>query len=53
MLESISSEDILFIDIETVPQKAGFGELPEHFQKLWDKKSVYFREEKPGRVRCL
>ena len=45
MLESISSEDILFIDIETVPQKAGFGELPEHFQKLWDKKSVYFRDE--------
>jgi len=45
MLDSISSEDILFIDIETVPQKAGFGELPEHFQKLWDKKSVYFRDE--------
>jgi len=45
MLESISSEDILFIDIETVPQKAGFVELPEHFQKLWDKKSVYFRDE--------
>lgn len=45
MLESISSEDILFIDIETVPQKAGFGELPEHFQKLWDKKSGYFRDE--------
>ena len=45
MFESISSEDILFIDIETVPQKPGFGELPEHFQKLWDKKSVYFRDE--------
>jgi len=45
MFESISSEDILFIDIETVPQKADFTELPEHFQKLWDKKSGYFREE--------
>jgi 3'-5' exonuclease len=45
MLESISSEDILFIDIETVPQKAVFEELPEHFQKLWDRKSVYFRDE--------
>jgi len=44
MFEAISSEDILFIDIETVPQKAGFEELPEHFQKLWDKKSVYFRD---------
>lgn len=45
MFDSLSSEDILFIDIETVPQKAGFGELPENFQKLWDKKSSYFREE--------
>lgn len=43
MLESLSSEDILFIDIETVPQKAEFSEMPEHFQQLWDKKSVYFR----------
>lgn len=45
MFESLSSEDILFIDIETVPQKPGFEELPEHFQKLWDKKSIYFRDE--------
>ncbi len=45
MFDSISPEDILFIDIETVPQKADFNELPEHFQKLWDKKSIYFREE--------
>ena len=45
MLEAISSEDILFIDIETVPQKADFTELPEHLQKLWDKKSAYFRDE--------
>lgn len=45
MFESQSSEDILFIDIETVPQKAEYGELPEHFQQLWDKKSKYFREE--------
>ena len=45
MFESLSSEDILFIDIETVPQKAEFGELPENFRKLWDKKSSYFRDE--------
>jgi hypothetical protein len=45
MFDSLSTEDILFIDIETVPQKAEFGELPEHFQKLWDKKSSYFRDE--------
>jgi 3'-5' exonuclease len=45
MLESLSSEDILFIDIETAPQKAEFSELTEQFQHLWDKKSSYFRSE--------
>ncbi|MBA4411101.1 MAG: 3'-5' exonuclease [Bacteroidota bacterium] len=45
MFDSLSSEDILFIDIETAPQKAEFTELPEHFQQLWDKKSAYFRTE--------
>lgn len=45
MFESLSSEDILFIDIETAPQKAEFSELPEHFKQLWDKKSSYFRSE--------
>lgn len=45
MLDSLSAEDILFIDIETVPQKPGFGELSEHFQQLWEKKSVHFRDE--------
>jgi 3'-5' exonuclease len=44
MFDSISSEDILFIDIETVPQKPDLSELPEHLQQLWDKKSSYFRE---------
>jgi predicted PolB exonuclease-like 3'-5' exonuclease len=45
MFESLSFEDILFIDIETAPQKAEFSELPENFQHLWDKKSAYFRTE--------
>lgn len=45
MFESLSSEDILFIDIETAPSKAEFSELPEHFRHLWEKKSGYFRDE--------
>ena len=45
MFESLPSEDILFIDIETAPQKADFNELSEHIQHLWEKKSIYFREE--------
>ena len=45
MFDSLSSEYILFIDIETVPQKADFTELPVYFQQLWNKKSSYFRDE--------
>jgi len=45
MFDTIPSEDILFIDIETVPQHSGLNELTEHMQLLWDKKSSYFRNE--------
>jgi 3'-5' exonuclease len=45
MFESLLSEDILFIDIETAPQKPEFSELAPHFQQLWDKKSSHFRDE--------
>jgi len=45
MFDSISSEDILFIDIETVPQYSDANQLPERFQHLWDKKSTHFRDE--------
>lgn len=45
MFDSFSSEDILFVDIETAPQKAEFSELPERFQHLWDKKSSTFRDQ--------
>jgi hypothetical protein len=45
MFDTISSEDILFIDIETVPQHPELNKLPEHMQQLWDKKSSYFRNE--------
>jgi 3'-5' exonuclease len=39
MNEDIKVEDILFIDIETIPQFASYSLLPEEFQKLWDKKA--------------
>lgn len=45
MLEKLNSEDILFIDIETAPQYPIFEDQPEAFQKLWEKKSMYFRKE--------
>ena len=39
MLESYPIENILFLDIETVPQYADFGQLPENLKKLWNKKA--------------
>jgi 3'-5' exonuclease len=44
MFESLSSEDILFLDIETAPQQADFADLSERYQHLLEKKSDYFRE---------
>jgi len=38
-------ENILFIDVETVPQAASYGDLPEAIKALWEKKSMYFRKE--------
>lgn len=45
MLYNLNIEDVLFLDIETVPQYPGYSEVPENFQKLWEQKSNYFRNE--------
>ena len=39
MLESHNIHNILFLDIETVPQASGYDALPENLKKLWNKKS--------------
>jgi len=39
MLEKIDIENILFLDIETVPACAGFDQLDERMKKLWAKKA--------------
>ena len=41
MLENTSLSNILFLDIETVPQHACFDDAPKPFQQLWEKKSKY------------
>ncbi len=43
MLNKIPLENILFLDIETVPAYPDFDAVPENFQKLWEKKSAYIR----------
>ncbi|MCF6171857.1 MAG: 3'-5' exonuclease [Bacteroidales bacterium] len=39
MLHDLELENVLFLDIETVPAFADFGQLPAHFKRLWEKKA--------------
>ena len=45
MLNYISLDKILFLDIETVPMCSTYDELPERFVPLWDKKAGYLKRE--------
>ena len=50
MLENISIQKILFLDVETVPVAADFSELPKEFQSLWAEKTRWQRsnQQSPG-----
>lgn len=48
MLENIEIENILFLDIETVPEKPNFDALPLHTQNLWSKKIEFLCKENEG-----
>lgn len=45
MLTNIKPEDILFLDIETVPSAPAYAMLDQIFQAHWEKKSRQFRNE--------
>ena len=45
MLKKINLSDILFLDIETVPEVEHFSELDNTKQSLWEAKSQYQRKE--------
>ncbi len=45
MLSEIDIRDVLFLDIETVPQHSVYSSMPEKLKTLWDKKSSYFRKD--------
>lgn len=45
MLRRLNLENLLFLDIETVPEKPSFGELDSEKQLLWEQKSKYQRKE--------
>lgn len=43
MYQQINPENILFIDIETVPQSPDYHALPENWQALWNRKADMLR----------
>ncbi len=45
MLNNIKNNQILFLDIETVPQFQFYNELKDNWKNLWAKKSSYFLKE--------
>ncbi len=45
MINDINLENILFLDIETVPASPSYNDLPERFRKLWDRKSEHIKRE--------
>lgn len=45
MITKLNLENILFLDIETVPETQHFSELDSAKQELWDAKSKYQRKE--------
>ncbi|SMO49615.1 3'-5' exonuclease [Solitalea koreensis] len=52
MLDQINLSNVLFLDIETVPQTATFAQLNPTFQELWEHKSKYFRKEDQSPEEC-
>ena len=45
MLKRIKLENVLFLDIETVPLFANYSELDETSKQLWEQKTKYQRKE--------
>jgi len=45
MLENIDLQQVLVLDIETVPQYPSFDELPSDFQELWEQKTKFQRKD--------
>ena len=45
MMEHISPENLLFLDIETIPQTSKYEEMDDARKRLWAKKSQFFLKE--------
>jgi uncharacterized protein YprB with RNaseH-like and TPR domain len=47
MLDDLRLENVLFLDIETVPAAPEFEELPDEMKKLWEKKAENLKRNEP------
>jgi DNA polymerase elongation subunit (family B) len=45
MIKDINVENVLFLDIETVPAFLSYDQMPEIFRKLWDRKTETLKKE--------
>lgn len=45
MLNDLNIENILFLDIETVPAYSSYDDLPSNLKKLWDKKAEWIKRK--------
>lgn len=45
MLENLDLQQVLILDIETVPQYGSYDDVPENFQELWEQKTQYQRRD--------
>ncbi len=45
MISKLNLENILFLDIETVPETESFSDLNKDKQELWEAKSKYQRKD--------
>ena len=45
MLGDLNLNKVLFLDIETVPVKYNFEDLPLEFRKLWEEKTLWQRKK--------
>lgn len=45
MLKEVKLEDILFLDIETVPQYPAYSDMPDDLKQFWDKKASLLARE--------
>jgi len=44
MLNNINIQNILFLDIETVPMVSNYDEIPERFKPLWNRKAEIIKK---------